>query len=49
MKVEPHALEADLDGMGAEEGCNVSSGYAFRNRTLGGKVGEDCGFRVGMV
>ena len=48
VRVEPQALEADLGGMEAEEGDNVSSGGNFSKRTLGGKAGVDGGIRFGM-
>ena len=49
MRVETQASEADLDGMEAEEGENMSSGDAIRKRALGEKVGADGGIRVGIV
>ena len=49
MRVEPQSLEADLGGMEAEEGDDVSASDAFRKRTLGEKVGSSGGVRVFML
>ena len=49
MRVEPQALEANLVGIEAEEGDNVSAIDAFRMCTIGGKLGAYGGVRVGMV
>ena len=38
MWVEPHALEAEIDGMEAKEGYYVSGGHAFGECARGGKV-----------
>ena len=49
VRVEPQALEADLGGMEAEEGDNVSAGDNFRKRSLGEKIVADGSVRVGIV
>ena len=49
MRVEPQALEADIGGMEAEEGDDVSAGDAFRKRNLGDKIGADGGVMVDLV
>ena len=49
VRVETQALEADLGGMEAEEGDDVSTGYAFMNHALGVKIRADVGVRFGLV
>ena len=49
MRVEHQALEANLRGMEAEEGNNVSDGDTFMKRNLGEKIGSDDGVRVDLV
>ena len=49
VKIEHQALEADIGGMEAEEGDDVSAGDAFRKRTLGDTIGSDGVVSVDLV
>ena len=48
-RVEPQALEAELGGVEAKEGDDVSSGDAFRECALDEKIVADGGVRFVLV